>query len=516
METPSRTTSPTRSRLPFALAFAGLCVAPLLEGCVDRSQGTTGTGGAGGGATPDMEVPIVVPDGGGDALLPDLAFLVDALPTLDASPPPVDAALPPADYEPLPDAAPDTRDPLCRELPPLSGEDQFDWVGDCGGARERTIRGMRNPTCRNYEQPPSEPPGLDITLDDVVVTAIYGHDFVVQDVEGVAYNALWVHNQGGLDTTMLRAGTHLALEGELVRFFDLDELLLPGGGWEILGDEAPIEPTPLVDARRVADGGDLARPLESRLVTLTNQRVINTAPDCPSEFGNVVLDSTLWVGNEADYDYAPGRDDVLRSITGVLSVSFDHRKILPRDNADFDPIACGGLPDKCETAECPVAVDAPESGALVITEIQNNPTGNDNDREFVEIYNPGGEPVDLTGWWVQDCGGRRAPLSGEIDADGLLVIAANTNERNNGGVPADLPMGDLFLPNGFGSVLIFDAAEALVDQVRYEPADPWPSRSPGESLELLDPASDNRVGDNWAEGRRSYGDGGKGTPGELR
>lgn len=496
-------------------SLGALVAAGLLFGCVDRSQSTTPNGGAGGNGGADMERPIELPDAERDALLPDLAFLVDAR-VLDAELPVDASTVAPADYDPLPDVPPDTRDPLCREQPPLSGEDMFDWVGDCGARREKTIRGIRNPTCPNYEEPPSAPPGLDVVFDEVVVTAIFGHDFVVQDLEGVAYNAIWVHNQGGLDTTTLRAGTHLYLEGEMVRFFELDELLLQGGGWEILGDDAPIQPTPLIDASRVADDGDLARALESRLVTVTNQRVINTAPDCPSDFGNFVLANTLWVGNEADYDYSPSRDDVLRSITGVLSVSFDHRKILPRDNADFDPISCGGLPDKCVEAECPVAVDAEETGALVVTEIQNNPSGNDADREFIEIYNPGNQSIDLTGWWVQDCGGRRAPLSGDLGSDRLLVLAANTNERNNGGVPADLPMGDMFLPNGYGSVLIFDADERLVDQVRYEPAAPWPDRAPGESMELEDPATDNRVGDNWVKARNSYGDGGDGTPGELR
>ncbi len=117
---------------------------------------------------------------------------------------------------------------------------------------------------------------------------------------------------------------------------------------------------------------------------------------------------------------------------------------------------------------------------------------------------------------MQDCGGRRAPLSGEIGGGELFVLAASTNRGANGGVRADLPMGDLFLPNGFGSVLIFDADERLVDQVRYEPGEPWPDRAPGESLELEDPESDNRVGENWVKGRDSYGEGGDGTPGELR
>ena len=472
-----------------------------------QTDGTQSGGDAAGGHT------IQLPDGAVDAQPPD-AMLID-LAHPDARP---TDATPAGDAVITEDAAalPDDRDPLCTNLPAIMGGDVFDANNDCGGRNQNSIRSLRNPSCQGYTEPPAAAPGLEAIFDDVVVTAVFGHDFVVQDADGVAFNAIWVHNTAGFDTAQLGAGTQLHLEGEVIRFFDLDELVINGGGIEVTGQTDPIAPTPLNDPRRVADGGDLTRALESRLVILHNEQVINTAPDCPSDFGNFVLRSTLWVGDKVDFDFSPARGDVLRSITGILTVSFDHRKILPRNDADFDGVPCGGLPDKCAEAECPVAVDAAESGALVITEIQNNPSGQDATREFVEIYNPGGNSIDLTDWHMQDCGGRTAPLSGHLSSHNLLVLASSTDQALNGGVPADLPLVDLFLPNGYGSVLIFDAQNNLVDQVRYEPGDPWPTRSPGESLELKDPDLDNRVGDSWVKGRHSYGDGGKGTPGEFR
>ena len=64
------------------------------------------------------------------------------------------------------------------------------------------------------------------------------------------------------------------------------------------------------------------------------------------------------------------------------------------------------------------------------------------------------------------------------------------------------------------SVLLFNQNDVLVDQVRYEPGgEAWPSRRPGEALELLEPAADNRDGAAWIAGEDSYGDGGKGSPG---
>ena len=51
---------------------------------------------------------------------------------------------------------------------------------------------------------------------------------------------------------------------------------------------------------------------------------------------------------------------------------------------------------------------------------------------------------------------------------GHFVVARSLNRRENGGVDAQAEMGDLFLPNGYGSVLLFDQNDSLVDQVRYE------------------------------------------------
>jgi hypothetical protein len=178
---------------------------------------------------------------------------------------------------------------------------------------------------------------------------------------------------------------------------------------------------------------------------------------------------------------------------------------------------CGGRPDKCEAVECPVLEDDRETGDLVIIEIQNNPSGEDDLREYVELYNPNSVPVSLDGWVLQDCGAHQAILQGQIEGQSYKVIARSTNQGENGGVNADLEMQDLFLPNGYGSVILFNQEGTLIDQVRYAPGgeDGWPERRSGEALELMEPASNNQLGSSWTAGRQSYGDGGKGSPGRA-
>lgn len=48
------------------------------------------------------------------------------------------------------------------------------------------------------------------------------------------------------------------------------------------------------------------------------------------------------------------------------------------------------------------AVSAPLSAGIVISEVMFNPDGNENAREFVEVYNRGDVPADLTGWMLCD------------------------------------------------------------------------------------------------------------------
>ena len=193
-----------------------------------------------------------------------------------------------------------------------------------------------------------------------------------------------------------------------------------------------------------------------------------------------------------------------------------HQKLLLASADDLEILPCGGQPDKCETSECRVEVDALEAGNIIITEIQNNPNGEDDLREYIELYNPNSTPVSITGWTLQDCGDRAVTLNGEIAGREHFVVARSLDRRANGGVEAQHEMGDLFLPNGYGSVLLFDQNDTLVDQVRYEPGgEVWPDRRSGEALELLEPAADNRDGAAWVAGESSYGEGGKGSPGRA-
>ncbi len=57
-------------------------------------------------------------------------------------------------------------------------------------------------------------------------------------------------------------------------------------------------------------------------------------------------------------------------------------------------------PSATNTATLPPIVGDPNS--IVITEVLGNPCGGDSRNEFVELYNNGENPIDVSGWWITD------------------------------------------------------------------------------------------------------------------
>jgi len=72
--------------------------------------------------------------------------------------------------------------------------------------------------------------------------------------------------------------------------------------------------------------------------------------------------------------------------------------------------------------------------SLIISEFYPNPPGNDNGQEFVEIYNPNDEIIDLNGF-ILEIGKKKIKLSGRIEPEEYFVITNkdyNFSIRNKG------------------------------------------------------------------------------------
>jgi hypothetical protein len=149
------------------------------------------------------------------------------------------------------------------------------------------------------------------------------------------------------------------------------------------------------------------------------------------------------------------------------------------------------------------------SDAVVINEIHYHPLDNDPNAEFLELLNRGTESVVVGGWRFID--GIRFDLPPEttIPAGQFLVVARDpaliaeryglASDRVVGPVSDEALAGFGTLADGGERVTLVDGQGNTVDTLRYEDGGEWPVWADGEgsSLELIDPAQDNAVGQAW-------------------
>jgi len=155
----------------------------------------------------------------------------------------------------------------------------------------------------------------------------------------------------------------------------------------------------------------------------------------------------------------------------------------------------------CKEADVWRAQVAPQVGDLVLTELYPNPTGNDADREWVEVFVT--RAVDLRGLMleVQTSSTNTQTLSGDLclpAALGSYVVLADTGVGADGVAPTHTLSG-LSMANSSTSVAVAAVrlmrAGAIIDAANY----PLPA-SEGASYALtgtITDATQNDVPTNW-------------------
>ncbi|MGQ9587331.1 MAG: lamin tail domain-containing protein [Thermoplasmata archaeon] len=120
------------------------------------------------------------------------------------------------------------------------------------------------------------------------------------------------------------------------------------------------------------------------------------------------------------------------------------------------PIPVLGL-SACVEAGMAMKYSPPFPTDVVINEFESNPQGDDAGGEWVELYNPLGEPRSVDGWKLTAVHGKTAALDlkGAIPANGLLVFTFPEASIDNGYA------GDPF--NDGDAVVLVDAAGVTVD-----------------------------------------------------
>jgi hypothetical protein len=154
---------------------------------------------------------------------------------------------------------------------------------------------------------------------------------------------------------------------------------------------------------------------------------------------------------------------------------------------------------------------------LKITEVMYNPLGAEEDLEFLELWNPTGKDIDISGWKIEGID-YVFPADSKALSDEVFVVAKNPVAFSARYGPSIRAFGPYEgnLDNDGETLRVKDAGPgypATVDFLRYGHEDDWPRAADGlgYSLELtaVTPNRDNDLGIYWRASREIGGSPGK-------
>jgi hypothetical protein len=160
---------------------------------------------------------------------------------------------------------------------------------------------------------------------------------------------------------------------------------------------------------------------------------------------------------------------------------------------------------------------SPSQSGVIINEIHCNPDDETELVEFVELYNCGGEAVDLSGWYFDAGLTYTFPAGTTLPADGYIIVTESLDGLYAKWNSGRLPLNPAYvrgpyegrLDNDGERIALCNAAGDLVDEVEYQVGFPWPlvgdpvpdgTTGTGYSLQLINPSFDNSLAISWASG----------------
>ncbi|MBC7249182.1 MAG: lamin tail domain-containing protein [Anaerolineae bacterium] len=218
-----------------------------------------------------------------------------------------------------------------------------------------------------------------------------------------------------------------------------------------------------------------------------------------------------------------GSDNVVDALSwGSSTFAFDppapdvvEGHSLERYPANADTDSAGDFVDQATPAPGQVRTVA-QGPRVVINEIMIDPAAvDDGVGEWFELYNAGGEDIDIQGWRIRsDAGLHTIGASLVIPVGGYVVLGNNGDSATNGGVAVDYVYSGITLDNAAGTLSLEYGDGQVADSVSYNTTDFL--ISPGASIQLIDPSLDNNVGANWRRAHTVWSGsaGDRGTPGE--
>ncbi|MCB0035162.1 MAG: lamin tail domain-containing protein [Anaerolineales bacterium] len=153
---------------------------------------------------------------------------------------------------------------------------------------------------------------------------------------------------------------------------------------------------------------------------------------------------------------------------------------------------------------------------LIINEIYYEPIeidGDNNVLEFVELFNRGASPIDLTGYTFSDGIDYTFAPGTVIEPDEFIIVANDSSYYTGAGYPFQaFTWTDGRLSNGGEMLVLRDGNGSVVDAVDYQTDNTfgWPLMTAGYSLEVIPAPVSNHFGEMWEASAEKLG-----TPGRA-
>ena len=146
--------------------------------------------------------------------------------------------------------------------------------------------------------------------------------------------------------------------------------------------------------------------------------------------------------------------------------------------------------------------EAVEPGEVVINEIMYNPTTDEPDTEWIELFNITTQEISLNGWTIADAlpdsaGHKHTFPDLSISGEGYFLLeysegAATPTANDIYGDDA----GNLQLNNSGDTITLKDDSGTTIDEVTYSSS--WGGNGNGKSLERENPWGTSNDSNNWA------------------
>ncbi|MFW5851027.1 MAG: lamin tail domain-containing protein [Bacteroidota bacterium] len=287
--------------------------------------------------------------------------------------------------------------------------------------------------------------------------------------------------------------------GQWIEFYNATSESVDISNWKLCGN-MPYKSFTIPESTTI--------PAESYIVLCTNESAFALNYSASNVVGNIPFDfsnktDVISLYNKGGYlidkfAYADANPWPKKADGYGYSLSFDESTGDNSNSANWHGADYLGTPG----AENSSIIPDPNRKNIVINEINYKSSDAYDSGDWVELFNSGTQPVDMSGWVISDNNDNNIAIipEGSIINAGEYIVCANSPLD----FAAQFPdVSYIYTPLSWGSlfdmVRIYDEYEHIVDSVSYSSLYPWPQLANGHgyTLSLRNPDLDNSHVSSW-------------------